>query len=122
LVVDDFVTNLDVAANFLRKYNLHVDCAASGYEAIEHITNGERKYDAVFMDQMMPELDGTETTERIRALGTDYAKNVPIIAVTANANAENAPEFLEQGFTDVLSKPINILNLDAVIRKWIMRE
>jgi CheY-like chemotaxis protein len=68
---------------------------------------------------MMPGMDGIEAVERIRKLGTDYAKNIPIIALTANAIAGNEKMFLSKGFQDFLSKPIDLSRLDAVIRRWI---
>jgi len=69
----------------------------------------------------MPGMDGMEATQHIRALGTDYAKNMPIIALTANAAIENEKMFLANGFDAFLSKPINVVKLDAVIRARIMR-
>ncbi|MCL2665354.1 MAG: response regulator [Defluviitaleaceae bacterium] len=122
LVVDDFPTNLDVAKGLLGKYKMHVDGVASGQEAIGKIKLGNPFYDAIFMDHMMPGMDGVETTQFIRAVGTDYARTVPIIALTANAVAENEKMFLDNGFQAFLSKPINTEKLDAVIRKWIMKD
>jgi signal transduction histidine kinase/ActR/RegA family two-component response regulator len=119
LVVDDFRTNLDVAAGMLRKYKMQVDCVTSGQEAVDLIATGIPVYDAVFMDHMMPEMDGMEATRLIRALGTDYAKNIPIIALTANAVAGNERMFLDNGFNAFLPKPVNVMNLDAVIQKWV---
>jgi CheY-like chemotaxis protein len=75
------------------------------------------------MDHMMPELDGVETTRIIREeIGTDYAKSIPIIALTANAIVGSEKMFLENGFQAFLSKPIDIMCLDAVIRQWIRRK
>jgi CheY-like chemotaxis protein len=91
----------------------------SGKEAVERITAAEPRYDAVFMDHMMPEMDGIEATEAIRALGTQYAEEVPIIALTANAVAGNEKMFLEKGFNAFLPKPINVTVLDAVIQRWV---
>ena len=119
LVVDDYQTNLDVAAGMLRKYKMHVDCVTSGKAAIELIRKGEPVYNAVFMDHMMPEMDGVEATELIRGLDSEYAKHVPIISLTANALAGNEQFFLDKGFNAFLSKPINILMLDSVVKKWV---
>jgi len=71
------------------------------------------------MDHMMPGMDGIEATKNIREIGTDYAKNIPIIALTANIIAGNEKMFLSKGFQDFLSKPIVISRLDAVIRHWV---
>jgi PAS domain S-box-containing protein len=119
LVVDDFPTNLDVAAGMLRKYKMKVDCVLSGQESIDLIAAGEPVYDAIFMDHMMPEMDGVEATKTIRALNTEYAKNITIIALTANAVTESEKMFLENGFNAFLPKPFNPMSLDPVVQRWI---
>jgi CheY-like chemotaxis protein len=120
LVVDDIPTNLDVVRGMLRPYNLKIDCANSGPQAIEMIGAGEPRYSAVFMDHMMPEMDGIEAVRVIREeIGTDYAKTVPIIALTANAIVGNEEMFLSKGFQDFISKPIDMAKLDAAIRCWV---
>jgi len=119
LVVDDFGTNLDVAAGLLRKYKMDVDCTTSARDAIERVRAGEPVYDAIFMDHMMPEMDGMEATRRIRSLGSEYAGSVPIISLTANAITGNEKMFLENGFQAFLAKPIDMLKLDAVLNQWV---
>jgi CheY-like chemotaxis protein len=119
LVVDDMQNNLDVALSLLSKYKMHVDCLTNGREAINRIVAGEPVYDAIFMDHMMPEMDGMEATAKIRVLDTEYAKTVPIIALTANALVGNEQLFLDNGFNAFISKPINIMNLDAVVQRWV---
>jgi len=119
LVVDDMQTNLFVAQGLLRKYKIQVDCVSGGREAVERIRRADPTYNAIFMDHMMPDMDGIEATDAIRAIGTDYARNVPIIALTANAIQGTEDMFLAHGFQDFLSKPIDIMRLDAVVRKWI---
>ncbi|MDR1647544.1 MAG: response regulator [Zoogloeaceae bacterium] len=119
LVVDDLQTNLDVARGIMKPYGMQVDCVLSGAEAIRAVKEEKTRYDAIFMDHMMPEMDGIEATRRIRELGTDYAKQLPIIALTANAIAGNEAMFLEHGFQDFLSKPIDLLLMDAVLRHWV---
>jgi CheY-like chemotaxis protein len=74
------------------------------------------------MDHMMPGMDGIEAADRIRALGTDYAKNIPIIALTANAIQGTDKMFYEHGFQAFTTKPINVIELDSVIRKWVRDE
>jgi signal transduction histidine kinase len=119
LVVDDFPTNLDVAAGMLVKYKMQVDCVLSGKEALDYIAAGEPVYTAIFMDHMMPVMDGVEATKAIRALGTDYAQNIPNIALTANAVAGNEQMFLDNGFNAFLAKPFNVMNLDSIVQKWV---
>ena len=119
LVVDDFPPNLDVAAGFLRKYKMRVDCVLTGQKALDLIKGGEPVYDAIFMDHMMPGMDGIEATRLIRAIDAEYARTVPVIALTANATAGNEEMFLANGFQAFLSKPLNVNKLDSVIQQWV---
>jgi signal transduction histidine kinase/HPt (histidine-containing phosphotransfer) domain-containing protein/ActR/RegA family two-component response regulator len=119
LVVDDVGTNLDVARGILKPYGMRVDCVKSGREAIELIKRGETRYNAIFMDHMMPAMDGIEATQRIRDIGTEYARNIPILALTANAIVGNEEMFLANGFQAFLTKPIDIMAMDAAIRRWV---
>ena len=122
LVVDDMQTNLDVAAGILRKYKMQVDCVLSGQQAIDLIKTGQPVYDAIFMDHMMPEIDGIEAVKIIRSLGTVYARNIPVIALTANAIKGTESLFYANGFQAFISKPIDIMLLDSVVREWIHKE
>jgi len=119
LVVDDMETNLDVASGILGNYKMQVDCLTNGPAAIERIKKGTPVYRAIFMDHMMPGMDGIETADRIRALGTEYAKNIPIIALTANAIQGTDKMFYEHGFQSYITKPIDVMEMDAVLRKWV---
>jgi signal transduction histidine kinase/CheY-like chemotaxis protein/HPt (histidine-containing phosphotransfer) domain-containing protein len=114
LVVDDVETNLYVAKGLLSPYGLTIDTAISGYEAIDKIASGN-VYDIIFMDHMMPEMDGIEATKIIHELG--YTK--PVVALTANAVAGMAEIFLSNGFDDFISKPIDIRQLNACLNKLI---
>jgi signal transduction histidine kinase/DNA-binding NarL/FixJ family response regulator len=115
LIVDDIPTNLDVARGLLKPYGMQADTVLSGRQAIAAVK--KQKYDAIFMDQMMPDMDGLETARRIREI--DAAANTPIIALTANAISGNEEIFINAGFADFLTKPIDSDRLDEVIRKWI---
>jgi CheY-like chemotaxis protein len=120
LIVDDVPVNLDVARGMMQPYQMQIDCVTSGEEAIDLVRSAEVRYSAIFMDHMMPGMDGIEATRIIREeIGTDYAKSVPIIALTANAIAGNEEIFLSKGFQAFLSKPIDIQRMDQVIRKWV---
>jgi PAS domain S-box-containing protein len=119
LVVDDFPTNLDVATGMLRKYKMQVDCVTSGQEAVDLIAAGDPAYNAVFMDHMMPGMDGMEATAAIRALGTEYAHKIPIIALTANVVAGNEQMFLDNGFDAYLPKPFSVMSLDSIVQQWV---
>jgi len=119
LIVDDVETNLDVARGLMKPYNMQIDCVISGQEAIEAVLDKRVRYNAIFMDHMMPGMDGIETTKRIRKIDSDYTRNIPIIALTANAIVGNEEMFLQKGFQAFISKPIEIAHLDAVIREWV---
>jgi CheY-like chemotaxis protein len=103
----------------IKPYGIKIDCATNGRQAVDIIQSEKIKYDAVFMDHMMPEMDGMEATALIRELGTKYAQNIPVIALTANAVAGNEQMFLENGFNAYLPKPINVMVLDSVVQRWI---
>jgi PAS domain S-box-containing protein len=120
LVVDDVPTNLDVARGMLEAYDITVDCVSSGKQAIALIRNGKPRYDMIFMDHMMPEMDGIEATRIIREdLGSDYGRDIPIIALTANAIVGNDRLFMEKGFQAYVTKPIDVVCLDRIMHKWL---
>jgi CheY-like chemotaxis protein len=98
---------------------MQVDCLTNGKDAISRIQHGVPVYNAIFMDHMMPGMDGIEAADAIRALGTEYAQRIPIIALTANAIHGTEKMFYEHGFQAFISKPIDIMELDSVIRKWV---
>jgi signal transduction histidine kinase/CheY-like chemotaxis protein len=114
LIVDDVETNLYVAGGFMSPYKLSVETASSGFEALEKIENGA-VYDVIFMDHMMPKMDGIETTAKIRAAGY----SAPIVTLTANAIVGNEQMFKENGFDAFISKPIDIMQLNAVLNKFV---
>ena len=115
LVVDDVETNLYVAKGQMVPYGLQVETCYSGKDAIKRIENGET-YDIIFMDHMMPGMDGIEATKIIRQLG--YRGN--IVALTANAIIGQADVFLSSGFDGFISKPIDVKHLDAYLKRLIL--
>jgi signal transduction histidine kinase/CheY-like chemotaxis protein/HPt (histidine-containing phosphotransfer) domain-containing protein len=117
LLVDDIRTNLDVAEGLLSPYAIQVDSCLSGKETLKLVQ--ENEYDLILMDHMMPEMNGIETTKAIRALEGEYFQQLPIVVLTANAIVGMRDMFLEMGFNDYLSKPIEIVKLDEVIARWI---
>jgi len=121
LVVDDMPSNLVMAAGMLKRYKLQADCVTSGEEALERIKSGEPAYRVVFMDHLMPGMDGMETVRRIRALDSEYAKNLPVIAMTGEDGAGSAEMFLENGFQVFIAKPLSVAKLDPVLKEWIRR-
>ncbi|MDR1950053.1 MAG: response regulator [Spirochaetaceae bacterium] len=119
LAVDDNPVNLFVAKGLLDRYGVEVDIAAGGAESIEMIK--QKKYDIVFMDHMMPDMDGIDTTREIRALGGPYGDLI-IVALTANAVSGVKEMFLAAGMNDFLSKPIIIEELQGILLKYLPKE
>ena len=142
LIVDDMPVNIKVAKGLLKPYGLSADSAISGQKAIELVkaenskTHGTGGYDIVFMDHMMPEMDGIETMLAIRAWENEQntknseqgkenigqKRQLPIIALTANAVLEMQEKFIEKGFNGILTKPIDVIKLDEVLNRWIPEE
>ena len=116
LVVDDIGVNLLVAKGLMKPYKMQVDVAESGYKAIDMVQAND--YDLVFMDHMMPEMDGVDTTHAIRALGGKYEKLV-IVALTANAVGDVKDSLIAEGMQDFLAKPIDKKSLNEIIEKWL---
>jgi CheY-like chemotaxis protein len=119
LVVDDNEFNIRVAEGLLSLFKINVHKATSGKEAIEMVQKDD--YDVVFMDHMMPEMDGVEATGIIRKLGEKY-KKLPIIALTANAVQGAKEMFLSSGFDDFISKPIDIQEMYKILKEWLPLE
>ena len=114
LVVDDVKSNLFVARGLLTPYGLQIDVVDSGVQAVEKIMEGSL-YDVIFMDHMMPVMDGIEATRIIRGMGYDR----PIIALTANALVGQAEMFMQNGFDAFIPKPIDSRKLNAVLNDFI---
>jgi signal transduction histidine kinase/CheY-like chemotaxis protein/HPt (histidine-containing phosphotransfer) domain-containing protein len=120
LVVDDNSINLTVALGFLATHQITADTALSGEKAIECVQ--EKRYDMVFMDHMMPDMDGIEATQHIRKLEGVWYKNMPIIALSANAVSGAREAFLEAGMNDFIPKPIDAEQLNMMLIKWLPAE
>jgi len=114
LVVDDVESNLLVAKGLLTPYGLSIDTVSSGFEAIEKIEN-DKNYDIVFMDHMMPKMDGLKTTKILRGMGYTH----PIVALTANAVIGQEEMFLANGFDGFISKPIDSRELNYILIELI---
>lgn len=120
LLVDDNEMNLKVAKGLLAPLQMQIDTAENGKQALDMI--GNKRYDLVFMDHMMPIMDGVEATKKIREMEEEYYKKVPIIALTANALVEARKTFREAGMNDFVAKPIEIKDICAKIKKWLKSE
>lgn len=117
LFVDDNEVNLLVAKGLLKNFSLKVDTVKSAKEAYEML--GHEKYDIIFMDHMMPEVDGVEAAHAIRAMEGEYFKKVPIIAFTANAVSGVKEMFLSEGFNDFIAKPLEYEKFVEIIKRWL---
>ena len=120
LVVDDSDMNLYVVENLLKKTRVQVTRAMSGPECLERMA--EHHYDVIFLDHMMPGMDGIETLERAKAMEESKCKEVPIIALTANAISGVRDMFLKKGFTDYLSKPVDSKMLERMLQQYLPPE
>ncbi|MDR2305511.1 MAG: response regulator [Treponema sp.] len=138
LIVDDVSINLLVAEGLLAPYKMQIDCCTGGAEAISLMEKNH--YDLILMDHLMPEMNGMETTAKIRALEAQAAEGslhsqpeemnkpqgslsrIPVIALTADAIIGMKEMFLDNGFDDYLSKPIEMSTMHAIIKKWIPKE
>lgn len=115
LVVDDNKVNLKVAARLLKDYNLEIETVDNGYECIQKIRNNEH-FDLILLDDMMPKMSGVETLKNLKQ---DSNYKIPTVALTANAISGMKEKYLNEGFDDYLSKPIDKLELNRVIRKFL---
>lgn len=113
LIVDDNKINIKLAARLLESYNFTIDSALSGKEAIEKVKNN--KYDLIFLDHMMPEMDGVATMKVLKTSGY-YVP--PVVALTANSYTGLKEKYIENGFSDYLSKPINFRELNKLITRF----
>lgn len=117
LVVDDNAMNLKVMARLLLPYQIKVSMASSGQEALDKLDS--REYDCVFLDHMMPEMDGVETLHKIRQKPGSYFQTLPVIAFTANAIGGAREMFMGEGFNDFIAKPIELSVLERMLRRYI---
>ena len=117
LIVDDNEINLEVAVGLLEPLNMQIDTAESGKHALQMAE--KKKYHLIFMDHMMPVMDGIETTERLRQMEDEYYHAVPIIALTANALMDAREKFAKAGMNDFVAKPIEMKEICKCIKKWL---
>ena len=121
LLVDDIALNLEIAENLLEMTGAVTDKAANGKEAVDMFKEkGDGFYDMIFMDARMPIMDGYEATRTIRGLGSEYAEKLPIIAMSADAFAEDIENFKKCGMNDYVSKPIAIKALARVLQRYLL--
>lgn len=117
LLVDDNDLNLQIAEELMKPYGMQVDCVHSGQEAVDAVK--KERYDLVFMDHMMPGMDGVEALKKIRALPDKNCCSIPVVVLTANASGSAQAMYLAEGFSDFLAKPIMLQKLSEILKKWL---
>ena len=117
LIVDDVEINLKVMKGLLKKTHIQIDTAESGMTCLEYVKN--KHYDLIFLDHMMPEMDGIETLQQMKLLTTNLNKDTPVIMLTANATRGAKEEYMQAGFTDYLTKPVKEEDLLAKMSEYL---
>ena len=120
LAVDDTAMNLTVIAGLMARTKIHIDTALSGAEALK--MTQKTHYDLIFMDQMMPEMDGTQTFHAIREQSYGFNIATPVICLTADAVSGAREKYLSEGFNDYLAKPVTLSDIERVLKKYIPPE
>lgn len=120
LVVDDVKVNLSLVEKLLKKTKINIDTAESGSEALELVRKNE--YDVIFLDHLMPGMDGTETLQKMNEMEDNLSAGAPVIALTANALSGAKDEYISAGFKDYLSKPISIEEMEDILFYYIPPE
>jgi CheY-like chemotaxis protein len=120
LLVEDNELNAEIATEILRTTGIEVTLAKDGVEAVDRMRASKEKYfDIVFMDIKMPKMNGYSAARAIRNLGREDCKQVPIIAMTANAFAEDVQEAISAGMNEHIAKPLDLEVLAAVLQRWL---
>lgn len=117
LVVDDVEINLKVMKGLLKKTQMQIDTAESGEKCLQYVQ--KKQYDLIFLDYMMPEMDGIETLQKMKTLETQFNKQTPVIMLTANATRGARQEYLKAGFTDYLAKPFKEREIHDILVKYL---
>lgn len=117
LVVDDVEINLKVIKGLLKKTHIQIDTAGSGMECLQCVKNNH--YNIIFLDHMMPEMDGLETLQQMKITSDNLNKGTPVIMLTANATRGARQEYINAGFTDYLTKPVKEESLQAMLKKYL---
>jgi CheY-like chemotaxis protein len=121
LLAEDVEINREIVISLLEPMSLMIDCAENGIETVRLFTAEPEKYDMIFMDVQMPEMDGYEATRRIRASGAPNADTIPIIAMTANVFREDIEKCLAAGMNAHVGKPLDLDEVLATLRAYLSK-
>ena len=119
LLAEDVEINREIVLSLLEPTELEIDCAENGLEAVEAFSASPESYSMIFMDMQMPEMDGLTATRSIRALDFDKARDIPIVAMTANVFREDVERCLDAGMNDHIGKPIDYSDLMDKLKKYL---
>jgi CheY-like chemotaxis protein len=121
LLAEDVEINREIVLSLLEPTRLNIECAENGAQAAQMFADAPDKYDMIFMDVQMPELDGYDATRRIRALDVPRAKTIPIVAMTANVFREDIEKCLEAGMNNHIGKPLNLNDVLKQLRRYLIK-
>jgi CheY-like chemotaxis protein len=119
LLAEDVEINRELVCTLLNPMGLEIVCAENGAEAVQIFSDAPEKFDFIFMDVQMPEMDGLEATRCIRALDVPEAASIPIVAMSANVFSQDVKKCLDSGMNDHVGKPINLDDVIAVMKKHL---
>ena len=119
LLAEDIEINREIVLTLLESTQIEIDCAANGVETVRMFCEAPEKYELIFMDIQMPEMDGYDATGHIRAFDSQNAKTVPIIAMTANVFKEDIEKCLNAGMDDHIGKPLDFDELLQLLRRYL---
>jgi CheY-like chemotaxis protein len=119
LLVEDMEINREIVMALLEPTQVDVECAENGAVAVRMFGETPEKYDMIFMDLQMPEMDGYEATRRIRALDNMKAKTIPIVAMTANVFREDIEKCMETGMNDHIGKPLDFNKVLEILNTYL---
>jgi CheY-like chemotaxis protein len=119
LLAEDIEINREIVVSLLESFELAIDCAVNGVEAVNKFIAHPERYDMIFMDIQMPQMDGIEATRAIRGLDVPWAKKIPIIAMTANVFKEDVDKCLSAGMNDHIGKPLDLIRVTETLQRYL---
>jgi CheY-like chemotaxis protein len=119
LLVEDIEINREIVLSLFEPFELEIDCAVNGVEAVNKFSASPERYEMIFMDIQMPEMDGLEATRKIRSIDLPGAKEIPIVAMTANVFKEDVDKCLSAGMNAPIGKPLNLAEVTNALNRYL---